>query len=62
VRLVLKEASTAGELPGVNLDATAQAMFAYFEGVMMLAKTQNDPEVLRKLLPAMAQIRIPSQR
>ena len=62
VRLVLKEASKAGELPGVNLDATAQAMFAYFEGVMMLAKTQNDPEVLRKLLPAMAQIRIPSQR
>jgi TetR/AcrR family transcriptional repressor of nem operon len=62
VRQVLKEASKAGELPGVNVDATAQAMFAYFEGVMMLAKTQNDPEVLRKLLPAMAQIRIPSQR
>ena len=61
VRQVLKEAAAAGELPGVNLDATAQAMFAYFEGVMMLAKTQNDPEVLRKLLPAMAQIRIPSR-
>jgi TetR/AcrR family transcriptional repressor of nem operon len=62
VRQLLKEASDAGELPGVNLDATAQAMFAYFEGVMMLAKTQNDPEVLRKLLPAMAQIRIKSRR
>lgn len=62
VSQVLKEASKNGELPGVNLDATAQAMFAYFEGVMMLAKTRNDPEVLRKLLPAMAQIRIPSQR
>ena len=62
VRLVLKEMSTAGELPGANLDATAQAMLAYFEGVMMLAKTQNDPEVLRKLLPAMAQIRIPTRR
>jgi TetR/AcrR family transcriptional repressor of nem operon len=62
VRLVLKEADQAGELPGVNLDATAQAMFAYFEGVMMLSKTQNDPEVLRKLLPAMAQIRIPTHR
>jgi TetR/AcrR family transcriptional repressor of nem operon len=62
VRQVLKDASAAGELPGVNLDATAQAMFAYLEGVLMLAKTQNDPEVLRKLLPAMAQIRIPSQR
>jgi len=62
VRQVLKEASAAGELRGVNLEATAQAMFAYFEGVMMLAKTRNDPEVLRKLLPAMAQIRIPSSR
>ena len=61
VRQVLKEAAAAGELPGVNLDATAQAMFAYFEGVLMLAKTQNDPEVLRKLLPAMTQIRIPSR-
>lgn len=59
---VLKEMSKAGELPGVNIGATAQAMFAYFEGVMMMAKTQNDPEVLRKLLPAMAQIRIPNRR
>jgi TetR/AcrR family transcriptional repressor of nem operon len=59
---VLKEMGKAGELPGVNIDATAQAMFAYFEGVMMMAKTRNDPEVLRKLLPAMAQIRIPTRR
>jgi TetR/AcrR family transcriptional repressor of nem operon len=57
---VLKEAHQAGELAGIDLNATAQAMFAYFEGVVMLAKTQNDPEVLRGLLPAMAQIRIPS--
>ena len=62
LRQVLKEASHAGEISDTNLDATAQAMFAYFEGVMMLAKTQNDPEVLRKLLPAITQIRIPSQR
>lgn len=62
LRQVLKEASLAGEISDTHLDATAQAMFAYFEGVMMLAKTQNDPEVLRKLLPAIVQIRIPSQR
>jgi len=62
VAQLLKEASKAGELPGVNIGATAQAMFAYFEGVMMMAKTQNDPEVLRRLLPAMAQIRIPTRR
>jgi TetR/AcrR family transcriptional repressor of nem operon len=59
--LVVKEARNAGELPGVNAEATAQAMLAYLEGVVMLAKAQNDPEVLRKLLPAMAQIRIPSK-
>lgn len=62
IRQVLKEAAANGDLTDVNLDASAQAMFAYFEGVMMLAKTQNDPEVLRKLLPAIAQIRISSQR
>lgn len=62
LRQVLKEAAQLGELSGVNIDATAQAMFAYFEGVMLLAKTQNDPEVLRKLLPAIAHIRISSQR
>lgn len=58
IRHVLEE---AGDLKGADLDATAQAIFAYFEGVMMLAKTRNDPEVLRSLLPAMAQIRINSQ-
>lgn len=61
LQLVLKEARKAGDLPAVNIEATAQAMLAYLEGVVMMAKTQNDPEVLRKLLPAMAQIRIPSK-
>lgn len=58
LQLVLKEARKAGDLSSVNIEATAQAMLAYLEGVVMMAKTQNDPEVLRKLLPAMAQIRI----
>lgn len=59
---VLKEAGELGELPGVDIEATAQAMLAYFEGVMMMAKTQNNLDLLRQLLPAMAQIRIPKQR
>ena len=58
IAAVLEEASGQGELPGVDIEATAQAMLAYFEGVMMMAKNQNNPEVLRLLLPAMAQIRI----
>ena len=62
IRQTLTDASDAGEITDTDLDATAQAMFAYFEGVMMMAKTRNDPEVLRLLLPAMAQIRIPVHR
>ncbi len=58
---VLKEASSQGELSGVDIEVTAQAMLAYFEGAMMMAKTQNNLEVLRQLLPAMAQIRILSK-
>lgn len=54
----LQEAVDSGELPALDVDATAQAMFAYMEGVMLLAKTHNDPEILRQLLPAMTQIRI----
>lgn len=54
----LKEAVAAGDLPPIDVAATARAMFAYFEGVTLLAKTHNDPELLRQLLPAMTQIRI----
>lgn len=59
LRRTLVEAVERGELQGIDVDATAQAMFAYFEGVMMMAKTRNDAEVLRSLLPAIAGIRIP---
>ena len=59
LRDTLQEAIVNGEMEDLDVDATAEAMFAYFEGVMMLAKTKNDPAVLSKLLPATAQIRIP---
>lgn len=58
---VLQASVQAGELNGIDIDATAQAMLAYMEGVMLLAKTQNDPNLLRDLLPAIAQIRIPTR-
>ena len=58
LRLVLREAIAAGEVKDIDVGATAQAMLAYFEGVMLLAKSKNDVEILRQLLPAMAQIRI----
>ena len=56
---VLREAQEAGSLESsVDIDATAQAMLAYFEGVLLLAKNQNEAELIRQLLPAMTQIRI----
>jgi TetR/AcrR family transcriptional repressor of nem operon len=54
----LDEAIKIGELEDIDSGATAEAMLAYFEGVMMMAKTQNDPEVLHQLLPGLAAIRI----
>ena len=59
-RTVLNDAIAAGEVQNINVAATAQAMLAYFEGVMLMAKTQNDVEVLAQLLPAMNNIRINS--
>ena len=56
---VLQAAQQQGDLaPAIDVVATGQAMLAYFEGALLLAKNQNDPEVIRHLLPAMTQIRI----
>ena len=58
IRQVLREAIAAGEVQNIDVEATAQAMLAYFEGVMLLAKSKNDVEIMGQLFPAMAQIRI----
>lgn len=58
IRKVLREAVDAGGIKNLNIEATAQAMLAYFEGVMLLAKSQNNTEILSQLMPAMSQIRI----
>ena len=58
IRKVLREAVDTGEIKNLNIEATAQAMLAYFEGVMLLAKSQNNTEILSQLMPAMSQIRI----
>lgn len=58
IHACLREAIAVGELPPLDIEATARAMFAYVEGVLLLAKTHNDAEILRQLLPAITQIRI----
>lgn len=45
----LREAVASGALPALDPVTTAQTVVAYFEGVMMLAKTQNTPEVITQL-------------
>jgi len=46
------------QLVGIDVDATADAMYAYLEGIILLAKTRNDTDILRQLSPAMINIRI----
>lgn len=58
IRQVLREAIAAGEVQNIDVEATAQAMLAYFEGVVLLAKNQNNVEIMGQLLPAMSKIRI----
>ena len=57
-RRALEDALSEGHIEPVDATATAEAMFAYMEGVMLMAKTQNDPEVIRRLGPAVTDIRI----
>jgi TetR/AcrR family transcriptional regulator, transcriptional repressor for nem operon len=55
----LADAIAAGDLPKLDTRATATAMVAYLEGLTLLAKTHNDPEVVRTLGPAMLNLAVP---
>jgi len=54
----LKEAIELGEIKPLDTTLTAEAMLAYLEGMILLAKSENNPEVLYKLGPAIKTIRI----
>lgn len=58
LRATLEEAVRNGDIPPCDTAATATAMFAYIEGLMLIAKTNNDPEIVRQLGSAMLGIRI----
>jgi TetR/AcrR family transcriptional repressor of nem operon len=45
----LQEAVTRGDLPDIDIESSACALFAYAEGVLLYAKTRNDPELIRDL-------------
>lgn len=58
LRDTLIEAVSSAEIAAIDVDATAAAMLAYLEDVILMAKTRNDPVVLAQLVPAMLDIRI----
>ena len=60
VEQVLQKAVSNGELPEMDITTTAQALLAYFEGVLLISKTWNDPEIIRQLATKVPQLLIPS--
>lgn len=58
----LQEAVARGDLPAIDTGVTAQAIFAYVEGILMVAKTRNDPEVIRDLGQRALQLATPPDR
>ncbi len=57
-RETLEEAVSRGDIPPLDTTNTAEAMLAYLEGVILLAKNQNDPELIYRLGPALKSLRI----
>jgi TetR/AcrR family transcriptional regulator, transcriptional repressor for nem operon len=57
-RDTLDEAVEQGIIDPLDSDATAAAMLAYLEGLILLAKAENDPEVIYCLGSALKKIRI----
>jgi TetR/AcrR family transcriptional repressor of nem operon len=57
----ISDAVQSGTLPAVDESATAEAMLSYLEGVQLLAKVRNEPDLIRQLGPAVTSIRVPRE-
>jgi len=60
VEQLLRESVSSGDLPELDITLTAQALLAYIEGVLLVSKTWNDPEIIRTLAAKAPQLLIPS--
>ena len=58
IQNTLEQAIEIKEIKPLNTDLTAQAMLSYLEGMILLAKSRNDPEVIQQLGSAIKTIRI----
>jgi TetR/AcrR family transcriptional repressor of nem operon len=54
----LEEAVARGDIAPLDPKATASAMLSFMEGVLLMAKARNDPELVRRLGPAVVGIRV----
>jgi TetR/AcrR family transcriptional repressor of nem operon len=57
-RDTLVEAVESGAITALDTELTAEAMLSYLEGMILLAKSRNEPEVIQRLGPAIKGIRI----
>lgn len=55
----LEDALATGAIEDTDPKASAEAMLAYLEGVLLLARTRNDSGVILELGPAVRGIRVP---
>lgn len=57
----LQEAIDNGDLPAIDTGASAEAMVAYIEGLTLMAKTRNDPDIFRRLGGAAMSLVVPAK-
>jgi len=58
IQTTLSDAVQNGDLPALDEKSTAEAMFAYLEGIQLMAKARDDAELIRHLGPAVKAIRV----
>lgn len=58
IQATLDQAVAQGEITALDTEATAIAMFSFMEGLMLMAKNQNDPELIRRIGPGMLSLRV----
>ena len=61
IQTAVSDAVQSETIPPVDEEATADAMLSYLEGIQLLAKARNDPELIRRLGPAVKTIRVPKR-
>jgi TetR/AcrR family transcriptional regulator, transcriptional repressor for nem operon len=63
IREALIEAKRSGDVPRtLDVRKATDAILAFFEGVMLLAKARNDPSLIRRLAPLALQLATTPQR